>query len=136
MSIAFRKLDIALSVGGETVVVWGQEMSTKYFTEVVVTSMLNSVGDPSFKSNNILNNLHAAGLNAGDYSSYSQFWAVSNQEAREQAQRDRVEVQKHLERVRDMLATPADIRAEALKKQQTAERMEKMYGRKGAAFGL
>ncbi len=43
MSISYRKLDINLSADKETVLVFGQEMSTKYFTEIVVTSMLNGL---------------------------------------------------------------------------------------------
>ncbi|EGM60490.1 DUF6971 family protein [Shigella flexneri] len=42
MSITYRKLDIALSADKETVLVFGQELPTKYFTEIVVTTMLNS----------------------------------------------------------------------------------------------
>ncbi|WP_425314005.1 DUF6971 family protein [Shigella flexneri] len=66
MSISYRKLDIALSADKETVLVFGQELSTKYFTEIVVTTMLNSTGSDMANSNRILNDIHAAGLDAGD----------------------------------------------------------------------
>lgn len=136
MSIAYRKLDLSLSADGETVMLFGHEMTTKYFTEIVVTTMLNSTGSDEAKSNRILNDIHAAGLNAGDYGKYSQWWARSNQEARERAEHERRETQKHLQRVKDMLATPAEIAAEAQKKRETEARMERLYGRKGIAFGL
>ncbi|WP_438503551.1 DUF6971 family protein, partial [Enterobacter cloacae] len=35
MAISYRKLDITLSADGETVLVFGQELTTKYFTEVM-----------------------------------------------------------------------------------------------------
>lgn len=78
MSISYRKLNITLSADKETVLVFGQELSTKYFTEVIVTTMLNSTGSDIAKSNRILNDIHAAGLNAGDYGKYSHWWAESN----------------------------------------------------------
>ena len=43
MSISYRKLDINLSADKETVLVFGQEMSTKHFTEIVVTSRWNGL---------------------------------------------------------------------------------------------
>lgn len=67
MSISYRKLDINLSADKETVLVFGQEMSTKYFTEIVVTSMLNGLPALSTGAYAILTSLHAAGLNANDY---------------------------------------------------------------------
>ncbi|MCL5160023.1 DUF6971 family protein [Escherichia coli] len=66
MSISYRKLDINLSADKETVLVFGQEMSTKYFTEIVVTSMLNGLPALSAGAHAILTSLHAAGLNAND----------------------------------------------------------------------
>lgn len=136
MSISFRKLDISLSADKSTVLVFGQELATQYFTEVVVTTMLNSTGSDEAKSNKILNAVHAAGLNAGDYGKYSQWWARSNQAAREAAEHERIEVAKNLERVQAMMATPAEIAAEAQKKRETEARLERLYGRKGHEFGL
>ncbi|HCJ5570824.1 hypothetical protein N4684_02650 [Escherichia coli] len=136
MSISYRKLDLSVSADGSTVMLFGQEMTTKYFIEIVATTMLNSTGADESKSNRILNDIHAAGLNAGDFGKYSQWWARSNAEARERAEHERREAQKNLERIRDMLATPAEIAAEAAKKREREERMERMYGRKGHEFGL
>lgn len=136
MSISFRKLDLSVSADGTTVMLFDQEMSTKYFTEIVATTMLNSTGSDEAKSNKILNASHAAGLNAGDYGKFSQWWARSNQAAREQAEHDRREVQKNLERIKAMNATPEEIRAEANRKREREERMVKLYGRKGHEFGL
>jgi len=135
MSISYRNLDLSLSADGSTVMVFGQEMSTKYFTEVVVTTMLNSTGSDEAKSNRILNDLHAAGLNAGDYGKYSQWWARSNQEARERAEHERREVQKNIERIKAMNATPEEIRKEAAMKREREARLMKLYGRKGHEFG-
>lgn len=53
MPISYRKLNITLSADKETVLVFGQELSTKYFTEIVVTTMLNSTGSDMAKSNRI-----------------------------------------------------------------------------------
>ena len=136
MSIHYRKLDLTVSADKETVLLFGQEMSTKYFMEVVAVTMLNSTGADEAKSNAILNAIYAAGLNAGDFGKYSQWWARSNQEARERAAHERREAEKNAERIRDMLATPAEIAAEAAKKREREERMQKIYGRKGHEFGL
>lgn len=136
MSIAYRKLDLTVSANKETVLLFGQEMTTKYFIEVVAVTMLNSTGSDESKSNRILNDIHAAGLNAGDFGKYSQWWARSNAEARERAEHERREAEKNAERIRSMMATPAEIAAEAAKKREREERMERMYGRKGIAFGL
>lgn len=135
MSISFRKLDITLSTDKETVLVFGQELTTKYFTEVVVTTMLNSTGSDEAKSNNILNDIHAAGLNAGDYGKYSQWWARSNQAMREQAEHERREAIKHQERIAALYATPEEIRKEAAEKRARSERIAKQFGRKGFEFG-
>lgn len=136
MSISYRKLDLSVSADGSTVMLFGQEMTTKYFMEIVATTMLNSTGADESKSNRILNDIHAAGLNAGDFGKYSQWWARSNTEARERAEHERREAEKNLERIRSMMATPEEIAAEAAKKREREERMEKLYGRKGIAFGL
>lgn len=135
MSISFRKLDITVSTDKETVLVFGQELTTKYFTEVVVTTMLNSTGSDEAKSNKILNAIHAAGLNAGDYGKYSQWWARSNQAAREQAERERREAIKNQERIAALYATPEEIRKEAAEKRARSERIAKQFGRKYQAFG-
>ncbi len=136
MSISFRKLELTVSADGKTVLVFDQEFGLKYFTEVVVTTMLNSTGSDEAKSNKILNAVHAAGLNAGDYGKYSQWWARSNQAAREAAEQERREVAQHKERLEAMYATPEEIRKEAAEKRARAERMAKLYGRKGHEFGL
>ncbi len=98
MSISYRKLDIALSADKETVLVFGQELSTKYFTEIVVTTMLNSTGSDMANSNRILNDIHAAGLDAGDYGKYSRWWAQSNAQERQEAERD-VKKLRHIKNV-------------------------------------
>ncbi|HCD3925220.1 TPA: hypothetical protein OMS07_000310 [Klebsiella aerogenes] len=136
MAIAYRKLNVELSDDKETVLIHGQEMATKYFCEVVVTTMLNSLGSPSGKTDAILNELHAAGLNAGDYGAYSRWWVQSNAEARAEAERRRKEVQQYQERWEAMTATPAQIAAEKAEKAKRAEAITKRFSRKGAAFGL
>lgn len=137
MSISYRKLDITLSADKETVLVFGQEMSTKYFTEIVVVSMLNGCGNDFGKTNSILNDVHAAGLNARDYSLYSREWARSNAEARKEAERKRIELEQHRERLAAIHATPEEIaKAVAERKQREAETARR-FGDKGkaAAFG-
>jgi len=137
MSIAYRKLDITLSADKETVLVFGQEMSTKYFTEIVVVSMLNGCGNDIGKTNSILNNLHAAGLNAGDYAKYSREWERSAQEARAEADRKRREAEQHRERCAAIHATPEEIaKAVAERKAREAE-IARRFGDSGkaAAFG-
>lgn len=98
MSISYRKLDIALSADKETVLVFGQELSTKYFTEIVVTTMLNSTGSDMANSNRILNDIHAAGLDAGDYGKYSRWWAQSNAQERQRLNAD-VKKLRHIKNV-------------------------------------
>ncbi|MCO7261498.1 DUF6971 family protein [Dickeya zeae] len=135
MSISYRKLNIALSADKETVLVFGQELSTKYFTEIVVTTMLNSTGSDMVKSNRILNDIHAAGLNAGDYGMYSRWWAESNAQERQEAERRRKEAEWHLERMAAIHATPAEIAKEAAERRARKEEQIKRFGNKGAAFG-
>ena len=135
MSISYRKLELTVSADGKTVLVFDQEFGLKYFTEVVVTTMLNSTGSDEAKSNKILNAVHAAGLNAGDYGKYSQWWARSNQAMREQAEHERREAIKNQERIAALYATPEEIRKEAAEKRARAERIAKQFGRKGHEFG-
>ncbi|HHC3468043.1 TPA: hypothetical protein ACN7HQ_000410 [Klebsiella pneumoniae] len=134
MSISYRKLDINLSADKETVLVFGQEMSTKYFTEIVVTSMLNGLPALSAGAHAILTSLHAAGLNANDYGAYSRAWSESNAEARREAERQRIENEKDRQRITAMYATPEEIAA-AERKERKAD-LERRFSRKGAAFGL
>jgi len=137
MSISYRKLDITLSADKETVLVFGQEMSTKYFTEIVVVTMLNGCGNDFSKTNSILNSLHAAGLNARDYTKYSREWERSAQEAREDAERKRREAEQHRERCAAIHATPEEIaKAVAERKAREAE-IARRFGDSGkaAAFG-
>lgn len=136
MSISYRKLNITLSADKETVLVFGQELSTKYFTEVVVTTMLNSTGSDMSKSNRILNDIHAAGLNAGDYGMYSSWWHESNVVERQEAERRRKEAAEHHERITAVHATPAEIAKAAAERRERNESMIKRFGNKGAAFGL
>ena len=127
MSISYRKLDINLSADKETVLVFGQEMSTKYFTEIVVTSMLNGLPALSAGAHAILTSLHAAGLNANDYGAYSRAWSESNAEARREAERQRIAA---------MYATPEEIAKEAAERKERKAELERRFSRKGAAFGL
>ena len=135
MSISYRKLDITLSAGKETVLVFGQELSTKYFTEIIVTTMLNSTGSDMAKSNRILNDIHSAGLNAGDYGKYSRWWAESNILERQEAERRRREAEEHQERMAAIHATPAEIAKAAAERRAREEDLLKRFGNKGAAFG-
>ncbi|MBN3198582.1 hypothetical protein H5A20_07655 [Pectobacterium brasiliense] len=136
MSIAYRKLDITLSTDKETVLVFGQVLSTKYFCEIVIPTMLNGCGNDEGKTNSILNDVHAAGLNAGDYAKYSRWWTESNAQARQEAERKRIEAEQHRERIAAMLATPAEIAAERAEKERRREEAQRKFGNKGAAFGL
>lgn len=137
MSISFRKLDLTVSADKETVLVFGQEMATKYFTEVVVVSMLNGCGRDFGKTNLILNSLHAAGLNAGDYSEYSREWARSNAEARAEAERKRNEAEAHRERMEAQFASPTEIAKAVAERKQREEEIARKFGEHGhrAAFG-
>ncbi|MDN4627834.1 DUF6971 family protein [Erwinia sp. PsM31] len=137
MSISYRKLDLTLSADEQTVMLFGQEMATKYFTEVVVVTMLNSVGNDFGKSNAILNALHSVGLNAGDYSKYSREWAHSNAEARKEADRKRIETEQHRERMAAIHATPAEIAKAVAERKQREEEIARKFGEHGhrAAFG-
>ncbi|AXS21610.1 TPA: hypothetical protein MDZ49_001027 [Klebsiella pneumoniae] len=136
MSISYRKLDINLSADKETVLVFGQEMSTKYFTEIVVTSMLNGLPALSTGAHAILTSLHAAGLNANDYGAYSRAWSESNAEARREAERQRIENEKDRQRIAAMYATPEEIAKEAAERKERKADLERRFSRKGAAFGL
>ncbi|EFZ2447574.1 hypothetical protein BOT18_003953 [Shigella flexneri] len=136
MSISYRKLDIALSADKETVLVFGQELSTKYFTEIVVTTMLNSTGSDMANSNRILNDIHAAGLDAGDYGKYSRWWAQSNAQERQEAERRRKEAKAHQERMAAIHATPEEIAKAVAERKAQEEALIKRFGNKGAAFGL
>ncbi|WP_434747514.1 DUF6971 family protein [Pantoea sp. Lu_F5_004] len=137
MSISYRKLDLTLSADKETVMLFGQEMTTKYFTEVVVVTMLNGCGNDFGKTNSILNALHSAGLNAGDYSKYSREWAHSNAEARKEADRKRIETEQHRERMAAIHATPAEIAKAVAERKQREEEIARKFGEHGhrAAFG-
>ena len=97
MSIAYRKLDITLSTDKETVLVFGQVLSTKYFCEIIIPTMFNGCGNDVSKTNSILNDVHGAGLNAGDYLKYFSWWTESNAQARQEAERKRVEAEPHRE---------------------------------------
>lgn len=133
MSISYRKLDLTLSADEQTVMLFGQEMATKYFTEVVVVTMLNSVGNDFGKSNAILNALHSVGLNAGDYSKYSREWAHSNAEARKEADRKRIETEQHRERMAAIHATPAEIAKAVAERKQREEEIARKFGARGQA---
>ncbi|MFJ5401420.1 DUF6971 family protein [Pectobacterium sp. CHL-2024] len=136
MSINYRKLDITLSADKETVLVFGQELSIKYFTEIIVATMLNSTGSDMAKSNRILNDIHAAGLNANDYGKYSRWWAENNAIERQEAERRRKEAEQHHERMAAILATPEEIAKAATERKTRNEELIKRFGNKGAAFGL
>lgn len=136
MSISYRKLDITLSADKETVLVFGQELSTKYFTEIVVTTMLNSTGSDMAVSNRILNDIHAAGLDVGDYGKYSRWWAQSNAQERQEAERRRKEAKEHQERLAAIHATPEEIAKAVAERKAREEALIKRFGNKGAAFGL
>lgn len=136
MSISYRNLDINLSADKQTVMVYGQEMTTKYFTEIVITSMLNGLPALSAGAHAILTAVHAAGLNANDYGSYSRAWAESNAEARRAAERQRIENEKDRQRIADMYATPQEIAKAAAERRERKADLERRYGRKGQAFGL
>lgn len=136
MSISYRKLDITLSTDKQTVMVFGQEMTTKYFCEIVATTMLNSTGSDMAKSNRILNDIHAAGLNAGDYGKYSRWWAESSQMDREEAARRRREAEEHRERIAALHASPEEIAKAVSKRKEREAELIKRFGNKGAAFGL
>ncbi|EFH2720550.1 hypothetical protein QNN86_12600 [Citrobacter sp. C348] len=135
MPISYRKLNITLSADKETVLVFGQELSTKYFTEIVVTTMLNSTGSDMAKSNRILNDIHAIGLNASDYGKYSRWWAESNAQERQEAERRRKEAEEHQERMAAIHATPAEIAKAAAERRARDEDLIKRFGNKGASFG-
>jgi len=136
MSIAYRKIDITLSTDKNTVLVFGQELSTQYFCEIVVPTMLNGCGNDAGKTNSILNDLHAAGLNAGDYTTYSRWWSESNALARQEADKRRTEAEQHRERIAALFATPAEIAAERAARARKTEEAQRKFGRKGATFGL
>ncbi|EGI4619049.1 hypothetical protein IGF42_001895 [Escherichia coli] len=136
MSISYRKLDITLSADKETVLVFGQELSTKYFTEIVVTTMLNSTGSNEAISNSILNDIYAAGLPVGNYGKYSRWWAQSNAQKRQEAERRRKEAMEHQERLAAIHATPEEIAKEVAERKAREEALIKRFGNKGAAFGL
>ena len=133
MSISYRKLDLTLSADKETVMIFGQEMATKYFTEIVVVTMLNGCGNDFGKSNAILNALHSVGLNAGDYSKYSREWSHSNAEARKEAERKRIEAEKDRERVAAMHATPAEIAKAVAERKKREEEIARKFGARGQA---
>ena len=122
MPISYRKLNITLSADKETVLVFGQELSTKYFTEIA-------------KSNRILNDIHAIGLNASDYGKYSRWWAESNAQERQEAERRRKEAEEHQERMAAIHATPAEIAKAAAERRARDEDLIKRFGNKGASFG-
>ncbi|CAB5672755.1 DUF6971 family protein [Serratia marcescens] len=136
MAISYRKLDITLSADGETVLVFGQELVTKYFTEVVITSMLNGLPALSAGAHAILTAVHAAGLNADDYGSYSQAWRENNAEARREAEARRIANERDRQRIADMYATPEEIAKAAAEKRARADAMAQRFGRKGVDFGL
>ena len=122
MPISYRKLNITLSADKETVLVFGQELSTKYFTDMA-------------KSNRILNDIHAIGLNASDYGKYSRWWAESNAQERQEAERRRKEAEEHQERMAAIHATPAEIAKAAAERRARDEDLIKRFGNKGASFG-
>jgi len=137
MSISYRKLDITVSADKETVLVFGQEMATKYFTEIVVTTMLNSCGHDQSKTDRILNDLHAAGLSATDYGMYSRGWMQSNELARAEAEKARKDAIAHQERMAALHATPAEIAADVARRKARDAEIVSRFGDRGkrAHFG-
>ncbi|EIH0348464.1 hypothetical protein DIC85_004302, partial [Shigella flexneri] len=87
-------------------------------------------------SNRILNDIHAAGLDAGDYGKYSRWWAQSNAQERQEAERRRKEAKEHQERLAAIHATPEEIAKAVAERKAREEALIKRFGNKGAAFGL